>query len=95
MKKENKLLSNMGSELEREIQMRMKILPPINASKLMRRSRLALQRVVMFQQIMFKMPNATAQLMTGPLFKHDVFLFSRVVGEDVLRDFFSTEDFLW
>jgi hypothetical protein len=31
--------------------------------------------------------------MTGPLFRRGVFLFSRV-GEDVLRDFFSTEDFL-
>jgi hypothetical protein len=47
LKKENRLLSNMGSELECEIQMRMKILPPINASKLMRRSRSALQRAVM------------------------------------------------
>jgi hypothetical protein len=40
------------------------------------------------------MPNATAQLMTGPLFRRGVFFFSRGVGEDVLRDLFSTEDFL-
>jgi hypothetical protein len=40
------------------------------------------------------MLNATAQLMVGPLFRRGVFLFSRGIGEDVLGDFFSTEDFL-
>jgi hypothetical protein len=40
------------------------------------------------------MLNATAQLMTGPLFRRGVFFLSRGVGEDVLRDFFSTKDFL-
>jgi hypothetical protein len=37
----------MGSEIEREIQMRIKISPPIVTSKLMRRSRSAQQRAVM------------------------------------------------
>jgi hypothetical protein len=41
------------------------------------------------------MPNVTVQLMIGPLFRRGVFFFSRGVGEDVLRDFFSAEDFLW
>jgi hypothetical protein len=41
------------------------------------------------------MPNATAQLMTGPLFRRGVFFFSQGAGEGVFRDFFSTEDFLW
>jgi hypothetical protein len=40
------------------------------------------------------MPDATAQLVIGPLFRHGVFFFSRGVGEDVLRGFFNTEDFL-
>jgi hypothetical protein len=40
------------------------------------------------------MPDATAQLMTGPLFRRGVFFFSLEVREDVLRDFFCTEDFL-
>jgi hypothetical protein len=45
--KGNRLSMNMGFELEHENQIRMKILPPTKASKLMRRSRSALQRAVM------------------------------------------------
>jgi hypothetical protein len=40
------------------------------------------------------MPDATAQLVIGPLFQRGVFFFTSGVGEDVLGDFFSTEDFL-
>jgi hypothetical protein len=47
MKKGNRFSLDMGSELKHENQIRMKILPPTNASKLMRRSRSALQRAVM------------------------------------------------
>jgi hypothetical protein len=41
------------------------------------------------------MPDATVQLVIGPLFWRGVFFFSRRVRKDVLRGFFSTEDFLW
>jgi hypothetical protein len=41
------------------------------------------------------MPDTTVELMIGPLFRCGVFFFSRGVGEDILRNFFSTEDFLW
>jgi hypothetical protein len=44
---------------------------------------------------MFEMPDATAQLMIGPLFRCGVFFFSRGVGKDILRSFISIEDFLW
>jgi hypothetical protein len=40
-------------------------------------------------------PNATAQLMVGPLLMRSVFFFSRGVGADVLRNFFSAESVLW
>jgi hypothetical protein len=40
------------------------------------------------------MPNATAQLMVGPLLMRSVFFFNRGVGADVLRNFFSAEDVL-
>jgi hypothetical protein len=40
-------------KLKHESQIRMKILPPTNASKLMRRSRLTLQRAVMSPQVVF------------------------------------------
>jgi hypothetical protein len=42
---------NVGSKLKRGNQMKMKILPPTNASKLMRRSRSALQRAVMSRRL--------------------------------------------
>jgi hypothetical protein len=37
-------------------------------------------------------PNATAQLMVGSLLVRSVFFFSRRVGVDVFRNFFSAED---
>jgi hypothetical protein len=40
------------------------------------------------------MPNATTQLMVGPLPMRDVFFFSRGVGKDVFRNFFGAEDIL-
>jgi hypothetical protein len=40
------------------------------------------------------MSNATAQLMVGPLLMRSVFFFSRGVGADVLRNFFSAENVL-
>jgi hypothetical protein len=46
-------------------------------------------------QVMFWMLDATTQLVVGPLFRSGVFFFSRGVGKDVLRNFFSTKDFLW
>jgi hypothetical protein len=39
------------------------------------------------------MSDATAQLVTGPLFRCG-FFFSRGVGKDVLRNFFSAKYFL-
>jgi hypothetical protein len=41
------------------------------------------------------MPDATAQLVVGPLFWCGVFFFSRGIGKDVLRNLFSAKDFLW
>jgi hypothetical protein len=41
------------------------------------------------------MPDATAQLMVGLLFRCDVFFFSRGVRGDVLRNLFSSKDLLW
>jgi hypothetical protein len=38
------------------------------------------------------MPNATAQLMVGPLLMRSVFFFSQGVGADVLRSFFSAKN---
>jgi hypothetical protein len=38
------------------------------------------------------MPNATAQLMVGPLLMRSVFFFSRGVGVDVLSNFFSAKN---
>jgi hypothetical protein len=40
------------------------------------------------------MPNATAQLVVGPLFRRGVFSFSGGIGEDVLRNLFSSKDLL-
>jgi hypothetical protein len=40
------------------------------------------------------MPNATAQLMVGPLFRRGAFFFSGGIGEDVLGNLFSSEDLL-
>jgi hypothetical protein len=41
------------------------------------------------------MPNAAAQLVVGPLFRRGVFFLSGGIREDVLRDLFSSKDFLW
>jgi hypothetical protein len=41
------------------------------------------------------MPNATAQLVVGLLFRRGVFFFSRRIREDVLGNFFSSKDLLW
>jgi hypothetical protein len=41
------------------------------------------------------MPDATAQLMVGPLFRRGVFFFSRGVRKDVLGNLFNSKDFLW
>jgi hypothetical protein len=41
------------------------------------------------------MPNATAQLVVGILFRRGVFFFSRGIGGDVLRNLFSSKDLLW
>jgi hypothetical protein len=41
------------------------------------------------------MPDATAQLVVGLLFRRGIFFFSRGIREDVLRNFFSSKDFLW
>jgi hypothetical protein len=40
------------------------------------------------------MPNATTQLVVGPLLRRGVFFFSRGVGKDVFRNFFGTENIL-
>jgi hypothetical protein len=40
------------------------------------------------------MLNATTQLMVGPLLMRTVFFFSRGVGADVLKYFFSVENVL-
>jgi hypothetical protein len=39
-------------------------------------------------------PNPTVQLMVDPLLMRSIFFFSRRVRENVLRNFFSTEDVL-
>jgi hypothetical protein len=41
------------------------------------------------------MPDATAQLVIGLLFRRGFFFFSRGIGKDVLKNFFNTKDFLW
>jgi hypothetical protein len=41
------------------------------------------------------MSDATAQLVVGILFRRGVFLFSRGIREDVLRNLLSSKDFLW
>jgi hypothetical protein len=41
------------------------------------------------------MPDATTQLMVGPLFRCGIFFFNRGIGKDVLKDLFGTKDFLW
>jgi hypothetical protein len=41
------------------------------------------------------MLDATTQLVVGPLFWRSVFFFSRGNEKDVLRNLFSTKDFLW
>jgi hypothetical protein len=46
-------------------------------------------------QIMFYMPNATAQLMVGRRLVRGVFFFSPGIRVDVFRDLFSIEDVLW
>jgi hypothetical protein len=40
------------------------------------------------------MPDAMALLVVGLLFRCGVFFFSRGIREDVLRNFFSSKDFL-
>jgi hypothetical protein len=40
------------------------------------------------------MPNATAQLMIGPLLVRGIFFFSRGVGKDVFWYFFGPENIL-
>jgi hypothetical protein len=40
------------------------------------------------------MPNAAAQLVVGPLLRRGALFFSRGIREDVLRDLFSSKDFL-
>jgi hypothetical protein len=41
------------------------------------------------------MPDATVQLVVGPLFRCGVFFFNRGIREDVFRNLFSSKDFLW
>jgi hypothetical protein len=41
------------------------------------------------------MPDATAQLVVGLLFRCGVFFFSRGIRGDVLRNLFSSKDLLW
>jgi hypothetical protein len=41
---------------------------------------------------MLQVPNATAQLMAGPLFKHGILRFEGRIGEDVLRHIFGPDD---
>jgi hypothetical protein len=42
---------------------------------------------------MHQVPNAAAQLMTGPLFRHGVLCFEGGIGGDVLRHIFGPDDF--
>jgi hypothetical protein len=39
------------------------------------------------------MSNTAAQLVVGPLFRRSILFFSRGIGEDVLRNLFSSKDF--
>jgi hypothetical protein len=41
------------------------------------------------------MPDATAQLVVGLLFRRGVFFFSGGIREDVLRNLYGFKDFLW
>jgi hypothetical protein len=41
------------------------------------------------------MLDVTTQLVVGLLFWCGIFFFSRGIGKDVLRNLFSTKDFLW
>jgi hypothetical protein len=41
------------------------------------------------------MPDATAQLVVGLLFRRGVFFFSRGIRKDVLGNLFSSKDLLW
>jgi hypothetical protein len=41
------------------------------------------------------MPDATTQLVVSFLFRRGVFFFCRGIKEDVFRNLFSSEDFLW
>jgi hypothetical protein len=41
------------------------------------------------------MPDATARLVVGLLFRCGVFFFNRGIMGDVLRNLFSSKDFLW
>jgi hypothetical protein len=40
------------------------------------------------------MPNAAVQLVVGPLFRRGAFFFSGGIGENVLRNLFSSKDLL-
>jgi hypothetical protein len=41
------------------------------------------------------MPDVTAQLMVGLLFRRGVFFFSEGIRGDVLRNLFSSKNLLW
>jgi hypothetical protein len=73
----------------------MRILPPTNASKLMRCSRSALQRVMMSRRSCSRCRMRRRSWWFCPLFRCGVFFFSGGIGKDVLRNLFSTKDFLW
>jgi hypothetical protein len=42
---------------------------------------------------MLQMPNATAQMMVGPLFRRGILCFEGGIGGDVLRHIFGPDDF--
>jgi hypothetical protein len=44
-------------------------------------------------EAMLQVPNAAAQLMTGPLFRRGVLCFEGGIGGDVLRHVFGPDDF--
>jgi hypothetical protein len=44
-------------------------------------------------EAVLQVPNATAQLMAGSLFRHGVLCFDRGIGGDVLRHVFGPDDF--
>jgi hypothetical protein len=44
-------------------------------------------------EAVLQVPNAAAQLMTGPLFRRGVLCFEGGVGGDVLRHIFGPDDF--